>query len=152
MGGDPGRWLDNPTLPTLTDEERGALGSPITQEELEGAIANLKSHKAPGPDGYTAKFFKNFKPGISPSLTQLFNSFLQGAHISQYMNMAYIKVLPKPGKDLTQPASYRPISLINVDLKLMSKIMADRLAGILPRLISPNQTGFVRGRSAVINV
>lgn len=105
MGGNPGKWLDNPALPTLTDEERGTLGGPITQEELEGTIANLKSYKAPGPDGYSAKFFKILKNYISPPLTQLFNSFLQGAPIPQYMNMAYIKVLPKPGKDLTLPTS-----------------------------------------------
>lgn len=104
MGGDPGKWLDNAALPTLTDEERGgALGSPITQEEMEGA--NLKPHKAPGPDGYIAEFFYIFKSDISLFLTQLFNSFLQGAPIPQYMNMAYIKVLPKPGKDLLLPAS-----------------------------------------------
>lgn len=117
-GGDPGKWLNSLALPTLTDEERGMLGGPITQEELECTITNLKAHKAPGPDGYTAEFFKILKAEISPALTQLFNSFMQGEPIPRFMNMAYIKVLPKPDKDLTLPTSYRPISLINVDLKL----------------------------------
>lgn len=108
------------------------LGGLITQAELERAITNLKSHKAPGPDSYISEFFKILKTDISTSLSQLFNSFLQGDPIPQYMNMAYIKVLTKPYKDLTLPNSYRPISLINIDLKLVSKIMADRLAGILP--------------------
>lgn len=152
LGGTPKRWLDKPSLPTLTDKERGALGGLITQDELERAITNLKPQKARGPDGYTAEFLKILNKDISPSLTQLFNSFLQGAPILKYMNMAYIKVLPKRGKDLSLPASYRPISLINVDLKLLSKIMADRLSFILPRFIAPTQTGFIRGRSAVSNI
>lgn len=152
MGGTPEKWLDNPVLPTLSDEEREVLGGVVSQDELERAIKNLKSHKAPGPDGYTAEFFKILNKDIAPTLTQLFNSFLQGTPIPTYMNMAYIKVLPKHCKDLSLPASYRPISLINVDLKLLSKIMADRLAAILPRLIAPTQTGFVRGRSAVSNI
>lgn len=81
MGGSPGKWLDNPALPTLTEEERGTLGGPIVQEELEQAITNLKSQKALGPDVYTTEFFQILNNDISPSLTQLFNSFLQGAPI-----------------------------------------------------------------------
>lgn len=68
------------------------------------------------------------------------------------MNMAYIKVLPKQGKDLTLAASYHPISLINVNLKLVSKIMADRLASVLPCLNTLTQRGFIKGRSAVANI
>lgn len=62
------------------------------------------------------------------------------------MNTAYIKALLKQGKDPTYVASYRLISLRNVDLKLIFKIMADRLALILPRLINTNQMGFIKGR------
>lgn len=119
MTGSPDHWLTNPALPTLTEEERELLGGPIIQEELERAISNLKTQKAPGPDGYSGEFFKLLRNDISPTLTQLFNSFLQGAPIPRFLNLAHIKVLPKAGKDLSLPASYRPISLINVDLKLM---------------------------------
>lgn len=56
-GGASERWLENSSLSTLTDEERGILGDPITKDELERAITYLKFQKTPGPDGYTANCF-----------------------------------------------------------------------------------------------
>lgn len=65
---------------------------------------------------------------------------------------AYIKMIPKQGKDPLNPSSYRPISLIDLDQKLLTKIMADRLSLLLPSLIVSSQKGFVRGQSAVGNI
>lgn len=62
---------------------------------------------------------------------------------------SYVRVLPKSGKDPTTPGSYRPISLINIDAKILSLILACRLANILPTIIHPAQEGFIKGRSAV---
>lgn len=61
-------------------------------------------------------------------------------------------MLPKKGKDPLDPASYRPISLINVDAKILSKIPANRLAPIIPFIINRSQPGFVRGRFGIANI
>lgn len=89
------------------------------------SISRLKAHKAPGPDGLTGKFFKLLKKEVSPSLTMLFNYFLEGTPIPEHMNTAYIKVLPK--QDPTLLASNRPISLINMDLKFISMLLVEKL-------------------------
>lgn len=60
--------------------------------------------------------------------------------------------IPKPDKDAKQPSSYRPIPLINLHVKIMSKIVKDRLATVLLTIIHPSKTGFVRGRSAPANI
>lgn len=65
---------------------------------------------------------------------------------------AFIKVLPKPGKDPLGPGSQRLISLIDQGMKIMSKILADRLSSFLPQLIGPLQEGFIKVRSAVSNI
>lgn len=67
-------------------------------------------------------------------------------------SQAYIKLLAKKGKDPTLPGSYRPISLINLDAKILSKMIASRLAHILPTLIHTAQAGFVSSRSATSNI
>lgn len=77
---------------------------------------------------------------------------LEGGKYPESGHLTHIKLIAKKGKDPTDPGSYRPISLINVDAKLMSKIMANRLASILPNIISPAQTGFTKGRSATANI
>lgn len=65
---------------------------------------------------------------------------------------AYIKVIPKKGRDPESTTSYRPISLINIDTKMITKIIATRLADIIPSIIHPAQAGFTKGRSAVLNI
>lgn len=65
---------------------------------------------------------------------------------------AMIKVLPKKGRDTELTSSYRPISLLNTDAKLLAKILAKRLENIIPTLIHHAQSGFVKGRAAVTNI
>lgn len=66
---------------------------------------------------------------------------------------AHIRLISKKGKDPLLPGSYRPpISVINVDVKILSKIIASRLAPLLPSLLHPAHSGFVPGRSATLNM
>lgn len=106
---------------------------------------NKHNNKAPGPDGYTGEFFKTLREQVSPTLLDLFNSILCGNTIPPSASMAYIQVLPKAGKDASLPGSFRPISLIHQDIKILSKMMAERISKILPVLISPAHLGFIKG-------
>jgi hypothetical protein len=67
------------------------------------------------------------------------------------MNSATISLLLKPDKDPVLPTSYRPISLINVDIKIICKALAKRLDKVTPLIIHPDQTGFIRGRQSSTN-
>lgn len=140
------------SLPALSTEDREFLNADISLQELTQAISNSSSSKAPGPDGFSSEFYKLLKEEVSPTLLSLFNDILHTKRYPPTFQEAYVRLLPKKDKDALKPESYRPISLLNVDAKLLSKILADRLACILPQLISDNQVGFVKGRSAVTNI
>lgn len=67
------------------------------------------------------------------------------------MNDACIIVLPKPGKDLLAPESYRPISLLNLDVKILARILATRLSKVMQGWVHPDQSSFIPTRSTAIN-
>jgi exonuclease III len=129
------------------------LINPISLKEVEDAIESLDPNKAPGPDGLSGWFFKLHKQQISPLLVKLYNSFLQGKEsIPQQLKEGILVTLPKPNKDPLEVANRRPITLLNLDYKLYSKILNNRLKQFLPHLISKYQTGFVKGRFIIDNI
>ena len=145
-------FLAGISLPSLTAQQSEELGAPITLEEVNLAIKTLKVMKAPGPDGFTAFYYKTYGSVLAPQLVKMFNSIRLTGMIPPSMREAVISLIPKPGKDHKQCASYRPIALLNIDNKLYTKILATRLDEVLPQLIAPDQSGFVRARQTHDNI
>ena len=145
------RYLGKVNLPTLTQKEIETLEADIRIEEVISAINRTKLNKAPGPDGFTAAFYKQYCNILAPILTRLFRSLTDGGKYPGSMNEAVITVLPKPGRDPAFCSSYRPISLLNVDAKLFTSILAIRLKPFMQGLIDPDQTGFIPERGCADN-
>lgn len=139
------KYLSGRNLPQITEEDRTRLGSEITEAEIEAAIRALKDNKAPGPDGFTACFYKTFRETLKPTQKKTFNYCAQRGSVTKTMAEADIIVIPKEGKDAQYPQNYRPISLINVDCKIYAKILS-RLNALLPKLINKAQVGFLKNR------
>lgn len=106
----------------------------------------MKVGKAPGPDGFSLQYFKTFKDILKPNFLAAFCSFDSSTQAPSQMLEAHRAVIPKEGKDASLVKNYRPISLINVDVKIYAKILANRLLPLLPSLISLDQVGFIPGR------
>lgn len=87
-----------------------------------------KPGKSPGPDGFLAQYYKSFADLLAPEFLRAFNTLSHSPCISNSLLEAYISVIPKDNKDPTNIANYRPISLLNVDVKLFAKILATRLS------------------------
>lgn len=87
-------------MPKITDEQRTPLNADITDSEIQTTICALGAGKAPGPDGFSSEFYKSLRVQISPTLSHYFNILLCTGEIRPESKHAYIKVLPKPGKDL----------------------------------------------------
>lgn len=144
--------LNKIRLPKLHHTQLETINAPITVDDIRFMIKNMASAKAPGPDGYTAEFYKMTRDFIPDTLKHVYAAMWDGGPYLPTGTQAHIKLISKKGKDPLLPGSYRPISLINVDVKILSKIIASRLAPLLPSLLHPAQSGFVSGRSATLNI
>lgn len=112
----------------------------------------MRSGKSPGPDGYPVEFFKNFLNQLVPLLLEVYEDSLQRGFLPPTLMQASISLLLKKDKDPTKCSSYRPISLLNVDVKILAKVLARRLETVLPTVISEDQTGFIKNRHSFTNV
>lgn len=108
----------------------------------------MRGGKAAGPDGLPVDIYKIFKDKlIKPLLAMYDEAFQQGC-----LPDSLITLILKPNKSPTNCTSYRPISLLNTDAKIIAKVLAKRLEPVLPMVINPDQNGFVKNRQEFHNV
>ena len=118
-------FLEKYNLQKLNEEEAESLNRPITADEIEAVIKKLLTHKHPGPDNFTGEFYKTFKKELTSILLSLLQKF-QDKRLPNSFYKASITLIPKPDKDTAKKEHYRPISLMNIDAKILNKILANR--------------------------
>ena len=134
-------------LPCLSRIASQSLENPFTIEEIGKATRDMKTGKTPGPDGFPVEYFRTFGDELGEHLLSSFEEAVEKAMFPPETNLATIVILLKPGLPPDRCSSYRPISLINSELKIFAKVLATRLLQVIPDLIHPDQCGFVPTRS-----
>lgn len=140
-------FLKKLSLPSLSSQQLEDLNRPVTIQEVQKTMNSSKLMKSPGPDGLPNEYYRTFADILAPHFQKVCQSFFSSLSPAE-MLQATISTTPKPGKSLDDPANFRPISLLNSDIKFFSKILATRINSYLPSLISPDQVGFVPHRQA----
>uniref|UniRef100_A0A8C2FKM2 Reverse transcriptase domain-containing protein n=1 Tax=Cyprinus carpio TaxID=7962 RepID=A0A8C2FKM2_CYPCA len=142
-------FLDS--LPKVSEEGNHDLEGVLTLEELYKALQSMESGRAPGVDGLPVDFYKAFWLELGVDLLEVLKDSLSKGGLPLSCRRAVITLLPKKG-DLTDIKSWRPVSLLCSDYKILSKALGNRLAGVLGQVIHPDQTYCVPGRSIFDNI
>jgi hypothetical protein len=123
-----------------------AFDSPFSEKEVWNTIKQLPSNKAPGPDGFTGAFYKSCWPIIKQDAMNVMLAVWSRRFLNfDKMNNAFITLIPKTvGADRVK--DFRPISLVHSIAKLVTKLLANRLAWKLHDMVSPIQSAFIKGR------
>jgi hypothetical protein len=133
--------LDGIVCDQLTEEDRQSLISPFSLEEIKETIDELKHDKAAGP----AEFYQKFWEEIKHDLKEMLDKFHSGHLDIERLNHGVISLIPKvPDADVIQ--KFRPICLLNVSYKILTKILAIRLGLIIHKVIIDTQTAFIKDR------
>lgn len=131
-------------LQVVSEDYRKCLDKEFTLEELDRIVSKIKLGKSPGLDGFPVEFYKVFSKELLPYLQELLSYCMNQGAILMSWSEAKIAVIPKSGKDSSYPEAYRPISILNVDYKMLTSLWANRLKGIIGSYVSSEQTGFIQ--------
>ncbi|XP_051794339.1 calcium-binding mitochondrial carrier protein SCaMC-2-B isoform X1 [Acanthochromis polyacanthus] len=137
-------FLKDLNLPVVNPNQITDLERDISAAEISLAIKDMQNGKSPGPDGFTTDFFKKFSDILAPTLLTVFTESLNASTLPLSMRQAIITLLLKKDRAPLECSSYRPVSLLNTDVKILAKVLAGRLEGVIPTVVSSDQTGFVK--------
>lgn len=137
---------------TLTPESKDFCDKPLSIDECAKALSQLKNNKSPGTDGFTTDFYKFFWKDIKNFVFESINYGIKSGKLSTDQRRGIISLIPKKEKDPRYLKNWRPLTLLNTDYKILTKLMANRLQNCIDEIVSHDQCGYIKGRYVGENI
>jgi hypothetical protein len=131
---------------SLDAESLASLESPFSEKQIQDVIDDLPNDKSPGPDGFNNEFIKSCWSIIAKDVKELIQDFYDEKVALESINSSYITLIHR-GDNTVSTNDFRPISLLNSVLKIITKLLANRLQKVILKLVHNNQYGFLKKRS-----
>jgi hypothetical protein len=137
--------LNDLNMQMLDDFDRSCLTRPFDMEEIREVVFSMKHNRAPGPDSIPVEFFQEFWDTIKTDLFKLFQDFYARTLNIERLNYGVVTLIPKVPNAVDIKA-FRPICLLNVCYKIITKVLTNRLANCITNVVSDCQYGFIKGK------
>ncbi|GKV51190.1 hypothetical protein SLEP1_g57860 [Rubroshorea leprosula] len=135
----------------ISQEDNDFIIGPFSESEIKAAVWECDSSKALGPDGFNFKFIKCEWELIKDDVIRFLQEFHKNSKMVRGLNTSFIVLVPKSNNP-QKIEEYRPISLIGVMYKILSKLLANRLKKVLHQVVGEQQTAFLSGRQLMDGV
>jgi hypothetical protein len=130
---------------TLVSEEVNSLVLPFGEDEVLEAVQCMSRDKSPGPDGFTMAFYQACWGVVKMDVMRVMHYFHQYGTFAKSLNATFVVLIPKK-VGVIEIKDFRPISLLGSMYKIISKVLVNRLKGVLEGLLSQSQNAFIQGR------
>merc|ERR1712015_316351 len=130
----------------ISQRQRDVIDRELTMKELDDALSTAKSKSSPGSTGFSYAFYKAFWNELKYHIFECYKEISINKKLPDFLSRGIITLLPKGDKDRTKITNWRPVTLLDVLYKLLSKMIAKRINEVLPNILSADQAGFVKGR------
>lgn len=137
--------IENMPLPSICREDNLMLTNLPSLEEIRSVVFSMNANGSPGPDGFSGFFFQKYWEIVGPDVCNAIIQFFSQGWLLPNFNSNLVVLVPKT-PEADSIAQFRPIALANYKFKIITKILADRLAIIAPKIVSKQQRCFIRGR------
>lgn len=140
-------YLVDISLPSVSSVDRQKLEAPLILEDLQIAACSFPTCKAPGDDGLPMEVYTQVRETLLPRLLEVFHGSFAAGHLPASMTRINVILLLKPEKDSVDPGSYRLISLLQSDVKILAKSLVLQVNGLISSIIQSDQAGFMPQKS-----
>ena len=142
----------NKTKIKLSDDERELYDQPFTIEDFKKALKSMSENKAPGLDGLTCSFYKMFFVKLGDILWDAVVEAHQTGELHPSARRGLITLIPKKEKNSMHLGNWHPLTMLTVDHKIITKMIANRFKCFPHSIIGTQQMGYIPGRFIGSNI
>ena len=151
------RFLEKFNLSRLNQEEIEIMNNPTTSTEIETVVQNLPKNKSPGTYGFTGEVYQTFREDLMPILLKFFPKIAREGNLPNSVYKDNITLIlkseqQKKNKQTNKKENYRPLSLMNIEGKILKKILTNRIQQYFKKLRKPDQVGFIPEMQGFFNI
>jgi hypothetical protein len=143
--------IDEDAQVRLSEADKLKCDGEVTFQECSEVLSKMKKNKSPGLDGLTVEFYSKFWNVLGPILVKVYNESFKNEVLPNTLNKSVMALIFKKG-ERSQISNYRPISLTNVDYKLLAFVLSARLQTVIGSLVSSDQTAYIKNRYLGTNI